>query len=188
MVLTIGDGDRLNLEGESLKLDELPQLLAKRASEIRSKNLDPAKDVKMIVRAENLLPAGRAIQVINACRDAGFDSRWVSDAASAFDMAESWRPDLITLDLEMPGVDGVDLLGLIRSHPQMCGIPVVVISVLARGAYDAGLLHGAQAVFEKPLKFDKLIGKLQRLTAEPVSVCRGSKPVFEPYSEVPSVN
>jgi CheY-like chemotaxis protein len=115
------------------------------------------------------------------CRDAGFETRTVTDSAQAFQTAKTWRPHLITLDLEMPGMDGVEVLRLLQSDPATAKIPVVVISVVAKGALDQGLLRGARMVFEKPLSFHTLLGRLKELAAAAVPD-PAAPPVFEAYS------
>ena len=79
---------------------------------------------------------------------------------AAFKTAMEWQPNLITLDLEMPHLDGIEVLRQLQSDPATAGIPVVVISVVARGALVKGLLQNARAVFEKPIHLQKLIFRL----------------------------
>lgn len=117
------------------------------------------------------------------CRLAGYDTHVETDSLSAFDKAVAWRPDLITLDLEMPGVNGIELLRQFQSRPQTSRIPVVVISVVARGALEEGALKGARKVFEKPLRFQALMDQLEQLMSSPAPA---RQPEFEPYSKVPS--
>lgn len=55
-----------------------------------------------------------------------------SDGASALDLLRSQRPDVVLLDLLMPGMDGYGVLAAMKSDPLFRGIPVVVVT--ARGA------------------------------------------------------
>ena len=59
-----------------------------------------------------------------------FDAR---DAASAFQIARSSRPDVITVDLLMPGIDGWSFIDKLRQEDNLAAIPIVVVS----GAADA---------------------------------------------------
>lgn len=66
-----------------------------------------------------------------------------------------YLPDLILLDYHMPGLDGYQLLGLLKQHPTYCRIPVVVMSAGAteqemRACYQAG----ANAFMDKAGDFD----------------------------------
>lgn len=114
---------------------------------------------------------------------AGYESVAVTDSLLAYETAVRFQPDLITLDLEMPGVDGIELLRQFQSRPQTSRIPVVVISVVAKGALEEGELRGARKVFEKPLRFQTLMGYLEQVFSN--SPESADKSNFEPYSRVP---
>ncbi len=75
-------------------------------------------------------------------------------------MAKEVRPDLITLDLLMPRMDGWQVLNAIKSTPQIAHIPVVVISVVARE--KKGTVFGAVEVLQKPITREELLPVLKR--------------------------
>jgi CheY-like chemotaxis protein len=118
------------------------------------------------------------------CSLTGFESRYVTGGLEALDAAAEWRPDLITLDIEMPGIDGIETLKMLQSRPQTSRIPVVIISVVAKGALEEGQLKGARKVFEKPLSFERLMVHLRQLVDQPDPADAPSKPHFEPYPKV----
>jgi len=64
---------------------------------------------------------------------AGYAVLDARDAASAFQIARSTRPDVITVDLMMPGTDGWSFIERLRQEPGLAGTPIVVVS----GAPDA---------------------------------------------------
>lgn len=115
------------------------------------------------------------------CSEAGYEARVVTDSLQALGIAVDWQPDLITLDLEMPDMDGVELLKRLKSRPQTKRIPVVVISIIAKAVLAEGGLKGARMVFEKPLKFQKLVSRLLSLTTEAMPPREDPEPAFEPY-------
>lgn len=116
-------------------------------------------------------------------RLSGYDVRTVTDSLSAIDEVIRWQPNLITLDIEMPGVNGIELLRQLQSRPQTCRIPVVIVSVVAKGALDDGLLQGAMKVFEKPLRFQRLLEEVDALLTRPETV-PAERAAFEPYSKI----
>jgi CheY-like chemotaxis protein len=75
-------------------------------------------------------------------------------------MARERRPDLITLDLMMPGMSGWEALRVLKEDSQLRGIPVVVISIVA--AEDRGRLLGAVDLLTKPVDRDDLLRVLWR--------------------------
>jgi two-component system chemotaxis response regulator CheB len=75
----------------------------------------------------------------DALRDAGFDVvAEAADGDEALARYRALRPDAMTLDLAMPGMDGIGVLQALRSHGQV-SLPVVVVS-------DFSAAHGARAV------------------------------------------
>lgn len=62
------------------------------------------------------------------------------------------KPDLITLDLDMPGLNGYEVLSFIRATPELAKLKVVVISGLAEEALAKAKAHGADAVLAKPFE------------------------------------
>jgi len=76
-------------------------------------------------------------------------------------MAREFRPDIITLDLLLPGMTGWEILRSLKSDPLLQDIPVVIVSVVANE--DLGSVVGAANVIEKSISRDDLIAAL-RLT------------------------
>ena len=73
-------------------------------------------------------------------------------------------PDLLLLDIAMPGVDGFGVLTWVRSHPALKTLPIIMLasSSLEKDvakAYDLG----ANAFLVKPVKFDELVDSLKSL-------------------------
>src|SRR5688572_6431580 len=63
----------------------------------------------------------------------GADVRSVSSAERAVAMLRSWRPDLVLCDINLPGIDGYDLLSHLRADPEFANLPMISIS----GSYPA---------------------------------------------------
>ncbi|HCZ13112.1 MAG TPA: response regulator [Candidatus Accumulibacter sp.] len=79
--------------------------------------------------------------------------------------ATAVRPDLILLDLNMPGMDGREFLVAIKQDPALCAIPVVVVSTseVDRDVRDIYRL-GASGYLAKPLDVDEFISGIRLLT------------------------
>jgi CheY-like chemotaxis protein len=84
-----------------------------------------------------------------------------NDGRSALAAARSDRPDIIVLDLAMPGVTGWDVLRELKGDPRTRDIPVLVLS--GQRAQEGALRAGADAYCEKPCMPDKLFGELMRV-------------------------
>jgi DNA-binding response OmpR family regulator len=85
------------------------------------------------------------------CESMGYDVRCVTDPRDALRAAIDFRPHLITLDLEMPFVNGYDVLKQLRAHPATNGTPVVIVT----GWADERKLQNidVQAAMAKPVRY-----------------------------------
>ena len=77
------------------------------------------------------------------------------------------RPDLITLDLMLPGMDGWEVLSRIKLMPQIATVPVVIVSIVAEG--KRGFAFGASQVLQKPVSHAELHSALTALSIFPSS-------------------
>jgi CheY-like chemotaxis protein len=78
-----------------------------------------------------------------------------TDGRSALDLARELRPDLIVLDVMMPGTSGLDVLTTLREDPGTGHTPVVVITAWTHAQKEA-LAAGAQRFVSKPFDPDEL--------------------------------
>src|SRR5829696_3009736 len=102
-------------------------------------------------------------------RQEGFDSRIVGRGDVALDAFRDYKPDLVLLDLMLPGKDGIDVCKEIRAES---GVPIVMLT--AKGdTVDVvvGLESGADDYIVKPFKPKELVARvrarLRRTDAEP---------------------
>jgi DNA-binding response OmpR family regulator len=96
---------------------------------------------------------------------AGFRVLQVASAEKALELVASCTPSLITLDIVLPGMDGWDFLGRIKSVPAWTDIPVVVVSFVAD--HEIGLSLGAAAVLQKPIGRSEFVNELSKLGFTP---------------------
>jgi CheY-like chemotaxis protein len=90
-----------------------------------------------------------------------YEVKCLNDSAQVAGTALSWQPDLITLDLEMPGKDGLEVLKELKADPATRGIPVFIISIIAHEApVPAQAVNG---VFDKPIRFQPLLKQIKTL-------------------------
>jgi len=97
----------------------------------------------------------------------------VADGSAALTALETVVPDLVTLDLDMPGIHGGQVLELIRQREDLRDVKVVIITSATLIAPRVKEL--AQAVVQKPFDIDDLLEVIQRLTPPPKPE-RGKKP------------
>ena len=98
--------------------------------------------------------------------DAGYEFAEAADAAEALELVERVRPDLVLLDVMMPGASGLSVIARLRSSPEMADVPVVVVSAFVSdgdrlAAHDAG----ADGFIGKPFDPDELASVVEELLA-----------------------
>ena len=91
----------------------------------------------------------------------------VADVISAMTESRKQPPDLILLDLGLPGGGGLNLMQRFQSIPRLAMIPVIVLSARERTAMEKPVLDaGAAAFFQKPADPEKLLQRIRELLGE----------------------
>jgi PAS domain S-box-containing protein len=91
-------------------------------------------------------------------RDEGYRVLTAPDGRAAVDTAKQHLPNLITMDLMMPGMDGETAIRCLRSNPYTSHIPILVVSALS----DSGV-KGSDAMMLKPVDQEKLLEMVDAL-------------------------
>jgi DNA-binding response OmpR family regulator len=102
--------------------------------------------------------------VVEALADEGYLVREAADGRAALALLAAWQPDVILLDLMMPGLDGRAFRAEQRRLTAVADVPLVVLSA-SRHAPAAGVELGAAAVIAKPFDLTELIATIDRVTA-----------------------
>ncbi len=89
----------------------------------------------------------------------GWEVATATDGAHALDLAASWRPDVVLLDLGLPDIGGLDVLAGIRGWSR---VPVVVLSARQHGEDKVEALDaGADDYVTKPFAMNELLARLR---------------------------
>mgnify|MGYP003402210060 FL=1 len=100
-------------------------------------------------------------------RVSGFRVLKVSNSAPAIDLIATEKPDLIILDIMMPGISGLDILHHVYHDPSLTNIPVVVVSAKGTPAdIKRGLEAGAKIYLTKPVGFQELKEAVTRILGD----------------------
>jgi DNA-binding response OmpR family regulator len=95
---------------------------------------------------------------------AGYGSEIVSDGGQALASAKSTPPDLVILDLMLPGVDGLEVCKALRLDPRTAALPIIMLT--ARGEESErilGLDSGADDYVVKPFRPNELMARVRAL-------------------------
>jgi PAS domain S-box-containing protein len=90
----------------------------------------------------------------------GFDIHVAATGIQALEMVKNLRPDVITLDVLMPGIDGWGVLAALRNDADTAAIPVIVLSIVDERS--KGFLLGANEYVTKPVDWEQLATLLRK--------------------------
>jgi len=100
-------------------------------------------------------------------KSVNYDTVPVADAISALSEARKNPPDLILLDLGLPGGGGLNLMQRLQTIPRLAVIPIIVLSAREKTAMEKPVLDaGASAFFQKPTDPEVLLQKIRELLGE----------------------
>ena len=95
---------------------------------------------------------------------AGFDIAEAADGTEALLSLENEVPDLMTLDVMMPQMDGFAVCERVRQNPKTAELPIIIVSARADGgSIREGLAAGANRYLPQPVMPDKLIKTVNEL-------------------------
>ncbi|MDL2353652.1 MAG: response regulator [Pseudomonadota bacterium] len=95
---------------------------------------------------------------------AGHHALCAADAECGVALARTARPDLILMDIQLPGMDGLDATVLLKHDPATANIPVIALTALAMKAdHVRSLQAGCDAYIAKPLRYRQLYDLIDSL-------------------------
>jgi CheY-like chemotaxis protein len=93
------------------------------------------------------------------------------DGALGVELARAHHPDVILMDINLPGISGIDALKILREDRETASIPVVAVSANAMPSdIEKGLLAGFFRYLTKPIRVDEFMSTLDealKLAAHP---------------------
>jgi twitching motility two-component system response regulator PilG len=115
------------------------------------------EDEESLLKLESILFTSKGYQVTG-----------VRDGKGALEAIAQSRPDLVVLDVMLPGLDGFEVCRAIKADPQTGSIPVVMLTAKKSSVdLERGRLAGADAYITKPFKSVKVLEVIEALLAAP---------------------
>ena len=97
-------------------------------------------------------------------RNAGHDVLCAVDAETGLTLARSESPDLILMDVQLPGMDGLAATALLKGDPTTASIPVIALTALAmKEDREKSRIAGCDAYIAKPLRYQELYAAIDAL-------------------------
>ncbi|HEX6558125.1 MAG TPA: response regulator, partial [Longimicrobiales bacterium] len=122
---------------------------------------------------ERIAPGDRVVLIVendrafadilmDLARDKEFKVLAALDGESGLRLVQAHQPDAITLDLDLPGIDGWTVLDRLKRHPETRHIPVHIVS--GTGHRHEGLSAGALSYLEKPVSKESLENAFEQIS------------------------
>ncbi len=103
-------------------------------------------------------------ELVRAVLGGGYSFIEVADGHQALALTRELRPDLLVLDLMLPGLSGLEVLAAIRADDELRSLPVMVVTAWSHAATSA-IEAGADRFVAKPFEPDELSAAVEELLA-----------------------
>jgi len=117
--------------------------------------------LRKILIIDDEFPVGYLIKINLEAE--GYEAILALSGEEALEKARTSAPDLITLDVLMPEMDGFEVLEALKRDEALNSIPVMMISVINGIRKKRGIQMGAVDYLFKPIDFDNLLNKIKSL-------------------------
>jgi DNA-binding response OmpR family regulator len=95
-----------------------------------------------------------------------YDTFFAADALTSISEARKHQPDLIILDLGLPGGDGFVVMDRLKANMDLAMIPVIVVTADCNANRYRALDAGAKAFLQKPVDTEELMGAIRQCLGE----------------------
>jgi two-component system cell cycle response regulator DivK len=118
--------------------------------------------MKRILIADDKATSRELVRTV--LENSGYEVVEASDGLEALRNARAWKPDLVILDLHMPGMDGFGVVREIRLDEELAGTPVMALTASAmQGDRERAIAAGFTGYMAKPIQLNVLRSEVERL-------------------------
>ena len=134
---------------------------------------DPSPDNGVVEGLPTILLAedneANKLTISRYLKTKGYQLLFAKDGQEAIDLARSMRPDLILMDIQMPNMDGLEAIKIIRGSniPELANIPIIALTALAMiDDRERCIEAGANEYLPKPVKLNHLAMRIKQILAQ----------------------
>lgn len=100
-------------------------------------------------------------------RKKGYDVVIAVDGQEGIDKAKDGKPDLILMDISLPGMDGMEATRRLKADESTRAIPVIALTAHAmEGDREQAMAAGCDEYESKPVEFDQLLSKIRKVIGD----------------------
>lgn len=162
------NGEKASSPNEFLEIARQLAALSEGSLEVQPPDLNwpfAARLILPLAKKFNILFVDDNEDILNLMQRYLSDTQFVffgtRDPETVFALLTECMPSLIVLDIMLPDIDGWELLGRLRAHPRLDGVPVVISTILPHEQLAASL--GAAGFLRKPVSQENLLQILTQL-------------------------
>jgi two-component system cell cycle response regulator DivK len=97
------------------------------------------------------------------------------DAETGLTITRRQRPDLILMDIQLPGMDGLAATALLKNDPETAAIPIIALTAMAmKEDQEKTRVAGCDAYIAKPLRYQELYETIDALLANTKTITNGA--------------
>jgi two-component system, OmpR family, alkaline phosphatase synthesis response regulator PhoP len=102
---------------------------------------------------------------------AGYDVQIAGDGQEGWELIDTFKPDIVITDCQMPRLDGIGLVQRIRENPDTAGLPVLMLTAKGFELSHEDLAHewNVIAVMAKPFSPRELLERVNKIIGEPAT-------------------
>ncbi|MGH8029349.1 MAG: response regulator [Arenimonas sp.] len=105
------------------------------------------------------------------------------DAETGLTLARTEQPDLVLMDIQLPGMDGLTATALLKGDPATAAIPVIALTAMAMKADEERTrIAGCDAYIAKPLRYQELFAAIDALLEKGAALEKSELPRADPFS------
>jgi DNA-binding response OmpR family regulator len=102
--------------------------------------------------------------ISQALQRAGYEVVTAMDGSEGLRKVKEANPQLVVLDISLPGVDGYQVCHYIRQDPETANLPILIVTAMSRPADQRrGFESGADDYLSKPFVLSELVTRIQSL-------------------------
>jgi two-component system cell cycle response regulator DivK len=94
----------------------------------------------------------------------GHQPQAVSDSREALDIARQFEPELVITDIQLPHINGLELIGMLRADEKLAAVPIMAVTAYAgQGDEERVRRAGAEAYVSKPISVVRFVQEVEAL-------------------------
>ncbi|MDR3685532.1 MAG: response regulator [Coriobacteriia bacterium] len=102
----------------------------------------------------------------------GYEVKAAVDGPLGIELAGTFLPEMILLDIQLPSMDGYEVARALRANPALCHLPIIAVTSYAMpGDRERAMEAGCTGYIEKPIDPDTFVAEIERYRDEAPKEC-----------------